>query len=781
MSSKSDGGGFFNFDADAQWMGSLEDDGTLGDGIDDQFGALDCDGMDDLTAEEKAALMGQNFADEESGGLKLPAFFDPVDGDSATFGSLEGGLEDALAPGGLEDLDALESLAHREDDSVGSFLVEDMSKFVLDDSPSPAAAAAATKQSAPRTPSSAFTHTPYTASPASLLIPGSSFLSPSPSKGPAGVWGSPSTPSIWSSPAAAGGLSSPVAAVPLQSGLTNPLSMTPVTKSHAHLTAPEELLSPDRLGAVRPAHGGPSALGALFQDAPEKPSERLQPAPTELVETKSQSTIEMSDEQRAAMEKELRQYQNQFFRIPSFRRDQQRMNSAEINQVVRMQRFMLLNSGDPFMEDYYYQTLLKRKAIEDSQQTGDDLSEYPLPCREPMIDTRLPPVRPRKGPDPHAGALGNVPRTRGGPVSWMEQLRSLPPVQPGTFRHLESPVQRTAVPFKFPSRTTLETAFEHLLDAEDIADVMRVQDPDAETTAYLADRSKETIQKLYQALYVYTPRGDVVPFSAPNCKFCFPEDAPLLELLCLPKAHDFFARALRLFTPWQVYSIVVALIRNVRFFMNDVIGTASTDDSERFLKVLTSRIITLALKQINSSLQTFLFFISDNSFLQEIFFNQAGSQLLAALLNCAPILRTKEAHLVQQQPAAIASITPPTVWSEYTRLLGVLCARATPQLLAEWMTEALAKQQQEATAESDGGVALSSIAWLVTAFLANFPPQVQLSFLQPMGESMNAILQLGAQSVGTRALLEVVGPHLAQAAQSTPTAKITPSTPSSPN
>jgi hypothetical protein len=106
----------------------------------------------------------------------------------------------------------------------------------------------------------------------------------------------------------------------------------------------------------------------------------------------------------------------------------------------------------------------------------------------------------------------------------------------------------------------LEKAFEQLLDAEDIADVMRVQDPDEETyvlwerarggdaadvierywsltvllfcsllffglwvsrsTAYLVDRSKETIQKLYHTLRVYTPRGDVAPFSVPGCKYC---------------------------------------------------------------------------------------------------------------------------------------------------------------------------------------------------------------------------------------------------------------------
>jgi hypothetical protein len=146
--------------------------------------------------------------------------------------------------------------------------------------------------------------------------------------------------------------------------------MTPVNQSHAHLTSENvDLLSPDRLDSIHPTAGS-SALGALFQDAAPKPEARQSAvsvtmptvgsdsqvttpvqavagagagagAPPVEATTEKKKAPEMSDEQRTAMEKEMRQYQNQFFRIPSFRRDQQRMDSSEINQVVRMQRFMV--------------------------------------------------------------------------------------------------------------------------------------------------------------------------------------------------------------------------------------------------------------------------------------------------------------------------------------------------------------------------------------------------------------------------------------------------------
>lgn len=339
--------------------------------------------------------------------------------------------------------------------------------------------------------------------------------------------------------------------------------------------------------------------------------------------------------------------QRNFYRT-KWRESKQRMTAHEIDMIIKLQESQI-QSGNPYADDYYYNTLGMKK------------KKGPVVLHRPITEILSTKYVPTKRTDPFEGALGRIPTHSVRAPRALLQLKNETEGSDQNNSSLMSSMSKAT----YSLLLTIENSFSLLLGIEDIDLVIKHPDSANHFNLTLLYQKREQLtNQLFDSLHVFIAQAP--PKETENPLFLYPEDEIFLNFLIVHKGRQAVVRALPLLFQPHVLAIFFVFMRNMSLILAlpqmNVADKEVTKDDEHMTKIFGYILSVVSVLPINQIISAFQMLIASHETTKLISLLQSklGLSVVQAILkrghdlNLSPFSRD-EMHLppeIQQLSSA---------------------------------------------------------------------------------------------------------------------------------
>jgi len=259
---------------------------------------------------------------------------------------------------------------------------------------------------------------------------------------------------------------------------------------------------------------------------------------------------------------------NSHYRV--WKEDKKRMTASEIEFVIRTQEFQMY-TGNPFVDDYYFQTTKAQKT--------NNLKPLHKPLFESFSSNRFPPI---KKPDPFEGVLGRIPSHSVRAPRPLLQLKS--EETEGTSAAIDNSVSLSSRS-TYSLLLTFENSFNYLLDIEDLTElIQRPESSNHFNLNFLYQKRDQLTNDLFHSLHVHILSFGTLPHKkvSRDSPFVFPQDETFIQFMFVHKGRQILARSIPLLFRDHLVYISFQFMRNLAL----IVGSPKLDSES----VITAKI-----------------------------------------------------------------------------------------------------------------------------------------------------------------------------------------------